>query len=338
MSKRHAISVGVTWCFLYTHRCLYSQNQHLSRQRRRITWIAALVLSAFVLFAVMDGNASTYLRTCIKTTYRLAIGRFSFVDWHQKLNVSRSRAKFSSDVPHIHVHIISLARSFERRRACVEELKIQNISYEIFTAVDGLDDSTIHASEIARYAGKNKRKSLHRTSGMSHADLLKARSQYETDSLPEEVRHDLHERLRFGCTLSHVRLWMKLLSTNESFFVILEDDAKVVPNFQKKMLDALRQLPEDWDLFYAFACDTHPGEYLRSNVRQFRGGACTLGYAISRKGADHLIFKSAMGSDLPVDKMMHVPVSRGQVLAFYADPFLVQRINVAHDQSTLAYL
>ena len=287
---------------------------------------------------LFDENARVYCLTCMEVKLLLGLRRILFVDWQRKLNESRSRSKFQIDIPRIHVHVVSLARSVERRRACVEALETQNVSYEVFAAVDGLDDGTFDEREIARYAGKKKRKSLRRTSSMSSAELVNARSQYETATLPKEIHKDLHERLRFGCTMSHIRLWMRLLSTNMPFFVIVEDDAKIVPNFEIQMMDALRQLPDDWDLFYTFACDIRAGEYLRFNIRQFRGGSCTLGYAISRKGAEHFVFKAAVESELPVDKMMHRPVSRGQMHAFYADPFLVQRIETAHEQSTLAYL
>lgn len=311
----------------------------LKTKKNTRRWAAVIFFPSIGFFSLLfDTIKHNYHMTCVEMNYLLAMRQMSLVDWQCKLNESRSSSNFEFDLPRVHVHVISLARSFERRRACVEALQIQNISYEIFSAVDGLDDGAFHEREIARYAGKKKRAALHRTSMMRRDELESARSHYDTASLPEEVRNDLHERLRFGCSMSHVRLWMRLLSTNLPFFVILEDDARVVPNFQRRIVDALRQLPKDWDLFYAFACDIRPGEYLRGNIRQFRGGACTLGYAISRKGAEHLLFDAAIGSELPVDKMMNVPVSRGRMLAFYADPFLVERVDNAHEQSTLAYL
>ena len=279
----------------------------------------------------------TNLKVLLKAKYRVFARSLSFVAWERKLKESRSRKQFEFNESGLHVHVISLARSLNRRRTCIGALRAQNVSYEVFEAVDALSGD-LYRGEIQRYAGVKKQKSLRRSSTLSRTELIEVHERYKTNSLPENFRHDLHERLRFGCTMSHVRLWMKLLSSKEKFFVIVEDDAEISPNFQEEMINALRHLPEDWDLFYAFACDIRPGGFLSETIRQFRGGACTLGYAISRKGAEYLIFKASIGSDLPVDKMMHLPVSRGRMLAFYADPFLVRRINEAHAQTTLAYL
>jgi len=212
-------------------------------------------------------------------------------------------------------------------------LKEQNVSHTLTYAVDGLLE--LQPGEVARYTGRKKGASLRHSSRWSQEKLLELRKEYESGTLSDDARSHLHERLRFGCTMSHVRLWLKLLSSDERFFVIIEDDANVVPDFVIKMRRALRQLPKDWDLFYMNACDIRLGGNISETIRQFRGGSCTLGYAISRKGAEHLVYRRAPGSNLPVDKMMNIDIELGRIYAFYTDPPLVFRL-VDH-ASTLAY-
>jgi len=115
---------------------------------------AVLFISAIGFLAFLfDANTHKYLQTCVEMNYILAMRQMSFVDWQCKLDESRSRSKFEFHLPSFHVHVVSLARSFERRRTCVEALQIQNVSYEIFSAVDGLDDGAFHEREVARYVG-----------------------------------------------------------------------------------------------------------------------------------------------------------------------------------------
>ena len=88
---------------------------------------------------------------------------------------------------------------------------------------------------------------------------------------------------------------MKLLSSTSDFFIVLEDDARVVKEFERKTYEALKSLPDDWELFYiAYVCSALPGGYLSRNIRQLRGGSCTKGYAVSRRGAERLVFRSAV--------------------------------------------
>src|SRR5947208_587183 len=53
-----------------------------------------------------------------------------------------------------------------------------------------------------------------------------------------------------GCYLSHYKLWQHIVSNNETNVLILEDDAKPIPNFQTKFKEVTQELPPDYDLFY----------------------------------------------------------------------------------------
>ena len=101
----------------------------LKTKKNSRRWAAVLFLAGIGFFALLfDTNTHNYNMTCVQMNFMLGMRQMSLVDWQCKLNESRSRSKFEFDIPRVHVHVISLARSFERRRECVEALQIQNIS------------------------------------------------------------------------------------------------------------------------------------------------------------------------------------------------------------------
>jgi GR25 family glycosyltransferase involved in LPS biosynthesis len=55
-----------------------------------------------------------------------------------------------------------------------------------------------------------------------------------------------------GCALSHLSLWWQLANEREDIdkYLILEDDAKLAPNWEKRWQDAVPHIPEDADIVY----------------------------------------------------------------------------------------
>lgn len=56
----------------------------------------------------------------------------------------------------------------------------------------------------------------------------------------------------YACTLSHNRIWRKLVRRNpdDQVFLIFEDDSEIPPNFHAKLKKAMESVPTDWDLLY----------------------------------------------------------------------------------------
>ena len=53
-----------------------------------------------------------------------------------------------------------------------------------------------------------------------------------------------------GCAMSHLKLWTKLANGNENAYFILEDDARLEPEWMEAWLKAYPSLPADWDCVY----------------------------------------------------------------------------------------
>jgi len=112
-----------------------------------------------------------------------------------------------------------------------------------------------------------------------------------------------------GCALSHYNLWKQLAESNDSAYLILEDDVKCAPDFLEQFAPTIQQLPKDADVLYLGG--VLPQNLARYNtcvesVNQYIGRImpnpycgpydtffhfCTYSYVITNQGAKKLISK-----------------------------------------------
>ena len=108
---------------------------------------------------------------------------------------------------------------------------------------------------VTKYAGYKKRKRLAVTAGIGPAQLVSLKRDYDnSERVPTHLRISLHERLRFGCYMSHVLLWQKILQTNVPYAVVLEDDAVITDHFSDEFNARLQKLPDNWDILFLNGC------------------------------------------------------------------------------------
>ena len=91
--------------------------------------------------------------------------------------------------------------------------------------------------------------------------------------------------------LSHVEV---LKGQNGQKVLILEDDANFVDDFNKKFLEVMQTLPEDWDIFYLGALlDKHTGKVERVNDHWHRQvvSTGTQAYCVNPNKVDYFIEK-----------------------------------------------
>jgi len=239
------------------------------------------------------------------------------VHWSKKLDAARSLALYS-DTTAPRIAVITLERTPLRSARLVEELHRDGAAFEHFYAVDGAQEFDKH--DLLKYAGTGKQKKLRAVTSL-HLPVLNA-------------GQVLHERLRFGCYMSHVRLWERQVDLSTPHQVVLEDDALPCENFQYALQRTLLSLPSEWDILYLGSCYTKLGGLLRARIRQVRGALCTYGYVISLSGAVKLVSQQALKSDKPVDHMLDEAIYRSVISAYHADPPLIYRYQT---DSTLAY-
>jgi len=273
--------------------------------RRRLFSVIFIILANLVIYEFATTSRS-FARS-VREVQRLS------VDWEKELT-------HSLDIPTYHVittppiAIISLRRTPTRRAELVDMLATHSIKYEVFDAVDGLLE--FNKEDLLKYAGTRKQHKLN--------------SAHSLVSQPEI----LHERFRFACYLSHVRLWERLAASKLPYQVILEDDAILVDGFYYRLKQLISDLPNDWGIFYLDSCHTLLGKVVRSGIRQVKGALCTHGYAISSQGATKLLKRTALRSEKPVDHMLDEAIYSTTLKAYHAEPSLVFSRGI---ESTLSY-
>ena len=149
--------------------------------------------------------------------------------------------------------MISLERVPEQKRETDRALETQGIRWTTRQAVDGFDD--LDAVSVTKYAGAKKRKRLAVTTGIRRAQLVSLKRDYDnSERVPTHLRISLHERLRFGCYMSHVLLWQKLVQNDMAHAVVLEDDAVITDKVSDELNARLRKLPDNWDILFLNGC------------------------------------------------------------------------------------
>lgn len=139
-----------------------------------------------------------------------------------------------------------------------------------------------------------------------------------------------------GCAMSHIKLWIQLLTSSADAYCIFEDDITFVPNFRDKFLHLYNNLPADWDvcflghhLWKKFKTDDNFDKEVFPVVEKWNviqsltysmGG--TGGYLISKKGAKGLLeFINKTGMTNGIDTMQQKAAD--VVNVYYCKPHLI---------------
>ena len=139
------------------------------------------------------------------------------VNWEARLIDARSQPIFDNKAAPP-VFVISLLRTPARRARLIHELVKARIHHEIFFAVDG--KKAFAHEDIQNFAGDRRRSRLIPTG------LQDSQTYMSTD-----IDLDLHERLRFGCYLSHIHLWEKIVASNRLTRLFLKMTSLYVRTF-----------------------------------------------------------------------------------------------------------
>ena len=136
---------------------------------------------------------------------------------------------------------------------------------------------------------------------------------------------------QLGCALSHIRLWQHMLHSGLDCAVVLEDDARLAPDFSERYPALFAELPAEFDLLYLF---THPDFAARMQDDQLEPRRWrfiqrahqtwgTVGYLITRRGAERLL-GSIFPLNIPIDEVLIQLVAAGRIEAFAVKERLVE--------------
>lgn len=110
-------------------------------------------------------------------------------------------------------YVINLDRSVDRMRRMDEQLRSHGVEYRRWPAVDG---SRLTRAEMREHA--------------------------------TPFCQTFCTASTLGCALSHIRLWRHILDSGHELALVLEDDARLVPEFNEGLRGALGDVPEDVDV------------------------------------------------------------------------------------------
>ncbi|OCT85461.1 procollagen galactosyltransferase 2 [Xenopus laevis] len=214
------------------------------------------------------------------------------------------------------IFMINLKRRQDRRVRMLRSLYEQEIQVKIFDAVDGkaLNTSQLKALKIEVIPGYH--------------------DPYSGRTLT---------RGEIGCFLSHYYIWKEVVDRGLEKSLVIEDDVRFEPLFKHKLMKLMNDIEEvelEWDLIYIGRKRMQverPEKAIPNvmNLVEADYSYWTLGYAISRQGAEKLIAAEPFNKMLPVDEFLPVMFNKHPVekylefyeprdlKAFSAEPLLI---------------
>ncbi|MEX3017877.1 glycosyltransferase family 25 protein [Gymnodinialimonas hymeniacidonis] len=167
------------------------------------------------------------------------------------------------------IHIINLADNTARMENVRHQLDAQKLAFERVDAVNGWKLSDQEISKVYD-AARNARR-------------------HKQDLVPAEI----------GCYLSHIEAWKRIAASVDPGGIVLEDDFAAEKDLRSVLEALCANRHQDWDIAKLFSISsparvtaTEPlvGQY--DIVVPYRVPSTTLGYAITREAAQHLLSHS----------------------------------------------
>jgi len=109
-----------------------------------------------------------------------------------------------------------------------------------------------------------------------------------------------------GCTLSHYLMYCVMFSHPEfDYWFFLEDDCRFVDGWREKFEQALKDVPQDFDMLFTGSCCTEGREktHIKGDVYELKYPLCTHSVVIHKRVLPLLIEKCTDASQ-PIDVLL----------------------------------
>lgn len=83
-----------------------------------------------------------------------------------------------------------------------------------------------------------------------------------------------------GCLMSHIKALEYARDNKFECVMILEDDVKFEKNFNEKLAEAMKELPERWDMLWIGGSDAKPSYPYTPHLKRLNGSWGTYGYIL----------------------------------------------------------
>lgn len=151
-------------------------------------------------------------------------------------------------------------------------------------------------------------------------------------SLHVHKRHKPLSRGEIGCYDSHYRVWKQIVKSGNPYTLILEDDAEISMIHMNRLVELSKLLEsrKNWDVVVLYTIQCPRGlskrSYIKTTLKPLDKMTGLAGYVVTLEGAKKLV-KHAYPISGPVDALVPLLSSRGQLRLFRADPPLGGQIN-----------
>lgn len=130
-------------------------------------------------------------------------------------------------------------------------------------------------------------------------------------------------RSEWGCADSHIRIWRDMIEHGYNVVLVFEDDVKILPKFNEKMEQVLKEAPPQWDFINLGSLDGRDrGAQVSSLLRE----GATYGthcYLISNRGARKMAFWDASDLRYGID----LQIARSPYKLYYVDEPLANQMS-----------
>jgi GR25 family glycosyltransferase involved in LPS biosynthesis len=167
-----------------------------------------------------------------------------------------------------HSYLINMKRNPERLVRFMDQYKGSDLATTELTRIEGVDGKMLELNDYVTEKAK--------------MDILNA------ERLGYRTMHYQLTRGAVGCYLSHLETYRSILTRNEEFAIIFEDDAKLLrPDMLASINIAIQAVPNDWDILLlgcvCFVCGKYNAYY---DVNRF---FLLHGYIIKRTSAAKIV-------------------------------------------------
>lgn len=194
------------------------------------------------------------------------------------------------------IYVINLKRRKDRRVRMKKVLKLQGIDFTIFDAVDSQNLNENYLDEMG------------------------------INMLPDYIDPYSQRALTWGeigCFMSHFHIWNDVIEKGYDKVIVLEDDIRFQTSFVRKITDLMERIETadfKWDLIYI-------GRKRLKNVQEYRVEEIeglvepgysywTLGYLLSKSGAEKLKDGDPLGRMVPVDEYIPIMFDKHPIDAY----------------------
>lgn len=134
-----------------------------------------------------------------------------------------------------------------------------------------------------------------------------------------------------GCWASHHMAWKTFYESDYDAVVIFEDDIEIQEGFFEDLNETIKELPEDWDIYFPFLST---GSYSYYKTEHYIGnkkicksyqGNWLGAYLINKSGAKKLLDRAKETISRPVD--IHIFYSPGLVNSYSIMPYQRMFVN-----------